>query len=94
MEKKLGVYICTGCSIGDAVDVEKLGNISKNALRVPVVKSHFALCGKEGIELIKNDIKSEEVNTVVVAACSPRVRFTAVHSIASPTGVDVPWALM
>ncbi len=75
MEKKLGVYICTGCSIGDAVDVEKLGNISKNALRVPVVKSHFALCGKEGIELIKNDIKSGEVNTIIVAACSPRVKY-------------------
>ncbi|MBI3592981.1 MAG: CoB--CoM heterodisulfide reductase iron-sulfur subunit A family protein, partial [Nitrospirae bacterium] len=75
MDKNIGLYICTGCSIGDSIDVEKSTNIAKNALRVPVVKSHFALCGKEGVELIKNDIKSEGVNTVVIAACSPRVKY-------------------
>ncbi|MCL5238009.1 MAG: FAD-dependent oxidoreductase [Nitrospirae bacterium] len=75
MDKNLGLYICTGCSIGEAIDIEKLGNISKNALKVPVVKSHFALCGKEGVALIKNDIKSEGVNTVIIAACSSRVKY-------------------
>ncbi|MEW5745446.1 MAG: FAD-dependent oxidoreductase [Nitrospirota bacterium] len=75
MDKNIGLYICTGCSIGDAVDVEKCSTIAKNALRLPVVKSHFALCGKEGLELINNDIRNEGVNTVVVAACSPRVKY-------------------
>jgi quinone-modifying oxidoreductase subunit QmoB len=75
MEKKLGLYICTGCAIGDSVDVEKMSNIAKNALKVPVVKSHFALCGKEGVELIKGDIQNEGVNTIVIAACSPRVKY-------------------
>lgn len=75
MEKKLGLYICTGCSIGDSINVEKAVNIAKNALKVPVVKSHFALCGKEGIDLIKSDISSEVVNTAVLAACSSRVKY-------------------
>ncbi|BCB97256.1 heterodisulfide reductase subunit A [Dissulfurispira thermophila] len=75
MDKNIGLYICTGCSIGESIDVEKLSNIAKNALRVPVVKSHFALCGKEGVELINNDIKNEGVNTVVIAACSPRIKY-------------------
>lgn len=75
MDKNIGLYICTGCSIGEAVDVQKCSNIAKNALRLPVVKSHFALCGKEGVELIRNDIKNEGVNTVVIAACSPRVKY-------------------
>jgi quinone-modifying oxidoreductase subunit QmoB len=75
MEKKIGLYICTGCSIGESIDVEKSTNIAKNALRVPVVKSHFALCGKEGVDLIKSDITSEGVNTIVLAACSPRVKY-------------------
>lgn len=75
MDKNIGLYICTGCSIGESIDVEKLINIAKNALRVPIVKSHFALCGKEGIELINNDIKNEGVNTVVIAACSQRVKY-------------------
>lgn len=75
MDKNIGLYICTGCSIGESIDVEKVSNIAKNALRIPVVKSHFALCGNEGIELIKNDIKNEGVNTVVLAACSQRVKY-------------------
>jgi quinone-modifying oxidoreductase subunit QmoB len=74
MDKKIGLYICTGCSIGESVDVEKMVNIGKNALKVPLVKSHFALCGKEGLELIKNDIK-DGVNCLVIAACSPRVKY-------------------
>ena len=75
MDKKIGLYICTGCSIGDSINVEKSANIAKNALKVPVVKSHFALCGKEGVDLINNDIKNEGVNTVVIAACSGRVKY-------------------
>ena len=55
MDKKIGLYICTGCSIGESVNTEKV--VNKNSA-IPVVKSHFALCGKEGVELIKNDIKS------------------------------------
>lgn len=72
MEKKIGLYICTGCSIGESVNIEKL--VNKNSGQ-PVVKTHFALCGKEGVELIKNDIRNEGVNAVVIAACSPRVKY-------------------
>lgn len=75
MNKKIGLYLCTGCSIGESINVEKISNIAKNALKVPIVKSHFALCGKEGIDLIKADIESEGVNTIVLAACSPRVKY-------------------
>ncbi len=75
MDKNIGLYICTGCSIGDSIDVEKSINIATNSLKVPVVRSHFALCGKEGLELIKEDIKSAAVNTVVLAACSGRVKY-------------------
>ena len=49
MEKKYALYICTGCSIGESVNVEKMSALAKNALKVPVIKNHFALCGKEGV---------------------------------------------
>ena len=75
MEKKYALYICTGCSIGESVNVEKMSTLAKNALKVPVIKSHFALCGKEGVDLIKNDIATEGVNTLILAACSARVKF-------------------
>lgn len=74
MEKKIGVYICKGCNIGDAVDIEKLEKIAINQYRVPVCKTHDFLCGPEGLETIKNDINNEGINTVVISACSPRVK--------------------
>ncbi len=72
MEKKIGLYICKGCGIKDAVDVDKLANSMK---KVPVCKSHDALCSPEGLQMIKGDMTSEGVNTLVIAACSPRVKF-------------------
>ncbi len=71
MQKKLGVYICKGCGIGDALDIEKLDK--KVPPKVKFRNSHDFLCGPEGIELIKKDIEGEGVNTVVIAACSRRV---------------------
>ncbi|MCX8030003.1 MAG: FAD-dependent oxidoreductase [Thermodesulfovibrionales bacterium] len=75
MDKKYGLYICTGCSIGESINVEKVATKSKNALKIPIVKSHFALCAKEGVDLIKADITNEGINTIIIAACSPRVKY-------------------
>src|SRR5512135_1043220 len=72
MEKKIGLYICKGCGIKDAVDVDKLANSVK---KMPVCKTHDVLCSPEGIQMIKGDMAAEGVNTMVIAACSPRVKF-------------------
>ena len=74
MEKKLGIYICTGCSIGDALDIEKLTALA-GTQGAAVVKTHEFLCGDEGAKVIENDISGEGINTVVIAACSQRVNF-------------------
>ncbi len=75
MEKKIGVYICTGCGIGEALDVDKLSEIATGEYNVPVCKTHPFLCGKEGVQLVKDDIEKEGVNAVVLMACSPRVNY-------------------
>ena len=33
------------------------------------------MCSPDGLQLIKNDIKKDGINTVVIAACSPRVKY-------------------
>jgi len=72
MEKKVGVYICEGCEIAGGLDIEKLKGVATKEYKVPVVKTHGAFCSPEGVELIKADMAGEGVNTVVIAACSPR----------------------
>jgi len=76
MEKKYGVYICKGCGIEKAIDIEKLSKNAAKGAKIPeeTVKNHPILCSPEGLELIKGDIK-EGTNTIVIAACSPRVKY-------------------
>lgn len=71
MDKKYGAYICTGCGIGDALDVEALSKAAKS--QGMEAKIHEALCSATGRELIEKDISNDGVNTIVVCACSPRV---------------------
>ena len=72
MEKKFGVYICKGCGIKEAMDVEKVAGAAK---KVQNYKFHDVLCSPEGVQLIKDDMAKEGVNTVIIAACSPRVKY-------------------
>lgn len=74
MDKKYGVYICTGCGIGEALNIEKLSAVPKGK-GVNIVKTHPFLCGKEGLELLKKDISDDGVNALVIGACSRRVNF-------------------
>lgn len=71
MDKKYGVYICTGCGIGDALDVEALCEVPEEE-GLPV-QTHPFMCGQEGVELIKKDISDKGTNAFVIAACSRRV---------------------
>ena len=73
MDKKLGVYTCGGCGIGDCLDLDKLSAVATKEYKIEICKNHPFLCGKEGAQLIKNDIQ-DGVNAVIIAACSPRVK--------------------
>lgn len=74
MEKKYGVYICKGCEIADTVKIEKLEEVAIKEKKMPLCKTHEALCSPAGLDLIKSDISGEGVNTVIIAACSPRAK--------------------
>ena len=69
MDKKTALYICTGCGIGEALDVEKLAEVASDDFKISDCKNHPALCGPEGAGLIKQDIEANGVNTIIIAAC-------------------------
>ncbi|MFY9941349.1 MAG: FAD-dependent oxidoreductase [Desulfobacterales bacterium] len=73
MDKKYGVYICEGCGIGEALDIEALKGVPEEE-GLPV-QTHPCLCGQEGVALLKKDIAEKGINTLVLAACSRRVNF-------------------
>ena len=75
METKLAVYICTGCGIGEALDIEALSKVATKDCKAPICRNHPNLCNQDGVQLIKNDIANEGANLLVIAACSPRVMY-------------------
>ncbi|MDR3554445.1 MAG: hydrogenase iron-sulfur subunit [Syntrophobacteraceae bacterium] len=72
MEKKIGVYICSGCGIGESIDLEALSAVAGEH-KAAVCRTEPFLCGAESLARLKSDIDSEGLNRIVVAACSPRV---------------------
>ncbi|NOY64240.1 MAG: hydrogenase iron-sulfur subunit [Nitrospirae bacterium] len=72
MEKKIGVYICKDCGIGDALNVEQMETVA-NEYKPALCRVHDFLCSQEGVQVIKDDIENEGINTIVIAACSMRV---------------------
>jgi len=75
MDKKTGVYICTGCSIGESLNIAGLSKVATKEGKVQVCKSHAFYCGAEGVAEIKSDIENEGVNTLLIAGCSSRVNY-------------------
>jgi quinone-modifying oxidoreductase, subunit QmoB len=73
MSKKYGVYICEGCGIGEALDIDALKGVAEE--KALPTQTHPFLCSKEGAELIQKDIAENDTNTLVIAACSRRVNF-------------------
>ena len=73
--KKPGVYLCSGCGIGEAVPMAALEKVATREYKVSATscKTHDHLCGEEGLQMIRADIEAEIVNQAIIAACSPRV---------------------
>ena len=80
MEGKLGVYICTGYGIGEALDVEALtalatedeilGDLGSD-YSADLVKT-IATCEGDDLAAIKSEIVDEDIKTVVIAGPSAR----------------------
>ena len=72
MGKKPGVYVCGGCGIAGALDTQKLVELARAANPDAPVRTSPAFC-LEDAGLIRTDVEQNGVDSVVIAACSPRV---------------------
>ena len=74
---KYAAYICSGCGIGDKLDVPTLEKIAQKEGKMAVVKSHPFLCNAEGVQMIRDDIANDGVTHLCIAACSRRAKAEA-----------------
>jgi len=74
MERRIGVYVChCGANIAGIVDVEQVAEFARGLDGVVVAKEYKFVCSDPGQDLIKKDIKEQNLNRIVIASCSPRL---------------------
>ncbi len=85
MERRIGVYVChCGANIASVVDVEQVAEFARGLEGVVVAKEYKFVCSDPGQDLIKNDIKEQNLDRIVIASCSPRLHeLTFRHTMAS-----------
>lgn len=73
-ERKIGVYVCDcGANIAGTVNVAKVVEYAKTLPSVTIAREYKFVCSDPGQDMIKNDIKEQGLNRIVVASCSPRL---------------------
>ncbi|MFC1496908.1 FAD-dependent oxidoreductase [Verrucomicrobiota bacterium] len=70
---RIGVFIChCGSNIASVIDVESVAAYAKKLGGVVYAKNILYACSQDSQELMKETIKKEDLNRVIVASCTPR----------------------
>ncbi len=87
--RKIGVFVChCGRNIAETVDVE---SVAKEAMKIPGVAyatTYKYMCSDPGQRLIIETIKEQNLDAVVVAACSPSMHLETFRNAAVEAGLN------
>jgi len=75
MNKKSGIYICSGCKIGESLDTENIKNTIISEFSPKICVCNEYLCSNSSIENIKTNILENDLESVLIAGCSPRFNY-------------------
>lgn len=89
MKKKIGVYVChCGGNISDYVDIEKVKDAVKDEANVYLLKNTMFACSDSNQKEMVNDIKTSELDAIVVASCSPKLHVPTFRAVAERGGLN------
>ncbi|MBN2681774.1 MAG: CoB--CoM heterodisulfide reductase iron-sulfur subunit A family protein [Bacteroidales bacterium] len=89
MNKKLGIYIChCGGNISDYVDVEKVKKAIENEEGVAMAKTTMFACADSNQKEMVEDIKSNGLDGVIVASCSPKLHQITFRAVTERAGLN------
>jgi len=71
MEDKLGVFICTGYGIAEALDIEALKKVATDEFKIEFCRT-IDSCETVDLEFVRQYIKSEGLTKVLIAGVSAR----------------------
>ncbi len=89
MSPKIGVYIChCGTNIAGKVAIDEVVEFAKKLPNVVMVRDYKFMCSEPGQNLIKDDIKKEKLDRVVVASCSPLMHEKTFRTACETAGLN------
>jgi len=87
--KRIGVFVChCGINIAGTVDVEKVVEEVRKNPDVAFAVNYIYMCSDPGQNLVRETIQKEELDAIVVAACSPNLHETTFRSAAAEAGLN------
>ena len=86
---RIGVYIChCGVNIAATVNIDGVRDFACSLPQVVIARDYQYLCADPGQDLIKKDIKTLELDRIVIAACSPRMHETTFRKALQAAGLN------
>lgn len=70
---RIGVFVCScGINIAGVVDVEEVAEFARSLPGVILVRNNLFTCSTDTQDLMAREIKDNDLNRIVIAACTPR----------------------
>jgi len=89
MTARVGVFIChCGHNIASAVNIEEVVEYAKTLPGVVYAGHNLYSCSEEGLGSIKKSIRENELDRVVVAACTPRTHEPLFRRACEQAGIN------
>jgi heterodisulfide reductase subunit A len=88
-QPRIGVYVChCGTNIAGMVDVNRVAEFASQLENVIVARHYAYMCSDPGQALIKDDIRDEGLDRIVVASCSPLMHEATFRRACSEAGLN------
>jgi heterodisulfide reductase subunit A len=86
---RIGVYIChCGLNIAGVVDVDKVTEYAKSLPDVMITRNYTYMCSEPGQRMIQEDIKTRNLERIVIATCSPRMHEETFQKTIAEAGLN------
>lgn len=86
---KIGVFIChCGTNISQTVDVDEVARAASSLPKVKFAYAYKYMCSNPGQVLIKNAIKEQGLDRIVVCACSPSLHEKTFRKCLEDAGIN------
>ncbi|MEA3503123.1 MAG: CoB--CoM heterodisulfide reductase iron-sulfur subunit A family protein, partial [Actinomycetota bacterium] len=88
-ERRIGVYVCyCGGNISDYVDCEQVRDMVADEDGVEIAKTTMFACSDAAQQEIIDDIRTQELDGIVVASCSPTLHQQTFRGVAERAGLN------